>query len=50
MFTFSDSLPTVKPNAGFDKITLMALEKYSPGPEIDENLVYLSINIMKKIF
>ena len=39
IFTFSDSLPTVKSNTVFGKITLIALEKYSL--EIEENLVYL---------
>ena len=38
IFTFSDSLPTVKSNTIFSKITLMTLEKYSL--EIEENLVY----------
>ena len=43
MYTFSDSLPTVKSNTIFGKITLMALEKYSL--EIEENLVYLCFGL-----
>ena len=39
IFTFSDSLPIVKSNTIFGKITLMALEKYSL--EIEETLVHL---------
>ena len=42
-FTFSDSLPTVKSNTSFGKITLIALEKYSL--EIEENLVYLCFGL-----
>ena len=37
-FTFSDSIPTVKSNTVFGKITLMAPEKYSL--EIEENLLF----------
>ena len=40
-FTFSDSRPTAKSNTIFDKITLMALEKYSL--EIDENLDFAPV-------
>ena len=40
IFTFSDSLPAVKSNTDFGKLTLMALEKYSL--EIEENLVSVS--------
>ena len=43
IFTFSDSLPAVKSNTIFGKITLMALEKYSL--EIEDNLVYLCFGL-----
>ena len=43
IFTFSDSLPTVKSNTVFGKISLMALEKYSLG--IEENLVYVCFGL-----
>ena len=43
IFTFSDSLPAVKSNTGFGKITLMAFEKYSL--EIEGNLVYLCFGL-----
>ena len=43
-FYISDSLPAVKSNIDFGKITLMALEKYSL--EIKENLVYLCFGLV----
>ena len=43
IFTFSDSLPTVKSNTIFGEITLMALAKYSL--EIEENLVCLCFGL-----
>ena len=43
IFTFSESLSTVKSNTVFGKITLVALEKYSV--EIEENLVYLCFGL-----
>ena len=43
IFTFSDSLPAVKSNTVFCKITLMAVEKYSL--EVEENLVYLCFGL-----
>ena len=42
-FYISDSLPTVKSNTVFGKITLIALEKYSL--EIEEKLVYVCFGL-----
>ena len=42
-FTLSDTLPTVKSNTTFGKISLIGFEKYYL--EIDENLVYLCFGL-----
>ena len=43
IYTFSDSLPTVKSNTDFSEINFMAFEKYSL--EIEENLVYICFGL-----